>query len=181
MCFNTSRSFLDPLNADLNPVRNLLAFVGARHIVHVSRIRVNVPFPPPNSNWKDLQPYSETDVFFISPKLWVLQFEHVVKDLKRERKTMLPYTDCLSAHGCLNSGCTWNFHYKEAQKSKKKKPAARNRNVQINKNLLTDRIPSSMQAVGKRVLKIEYSEQPFTKELSQDYFKSNSIIWYGEM
>ena len=33
-------SFLNPLNAELNPIRHLLALVGARHIVHVSRIRV---------------------------------------------------------------------------------------------------------------------------------------------
>ena len=32
---------INPLNAELNPIRNLLALVGARHIVHVSRIRVN--------------------------------------------------------------------------------------------------------------------------------------------
>ena len=29
------------LNAELNPIRHLLALVGARHIVHVSRIRVS--------------------------------------------------------------------------------------------------------------------------------------------
>ena len=33
---------LNPLNAELNPIRHLLALVGARHIVHVSRIRVNL-------------------------------------------------------------------------------------------------------------------------------------------
>jgi hypothetical protein len=33
---------LDPLNAELNPIRHLLTLVGARHIVHVSRIRVNM-------------------------------------------------------------------------------------------------------------------------------------------
>ena len=32
--------FLNPLNAELNPIRHLLALVVARHIVHVSRIRV---------------------------------------------------------------------------------------------------------------------------------------------
>ena len=32
---------LNLLNAELNPIRHLLALVGARHIVHVSRIRVN--------------------------------------------------------------------------------------------------------------------------------------------
>ena len=32
---------VNPLNAELNPIRHLLALVGVRHIVHVSRIRVN--------------------------------------------------------------------------------------------------------------------------------------------
>ena len=31
---------INRLNAELNPIRHLLALVGARHIVHVSRIRV---------------------------------------------------------------------------------------------------------------------------------------------
>ena len=37
---------INPLNAELNPIRHLLALVGPRHIVHVSRIRVNVHFNP---------------------------------------------------------------------------------------------------------------------------------------
>ena len=37
------RLLVNPLNAELNPIRHLLALVGARHIVHVSRIRVNLP------------------------------------------------------------------------------------------------------------------------------------------
>jgi len=32
---------INPLNADLNPIRHLLALLGAHHILHVSRIRVN--------------------------------------------------------------------------------------------------------------------------------------------
>jgi hypothetical protein len=32
---------VNPLNAEINPTRHLLALVGARHIVHVSRVRVN--------------------------------------------------------------------------------------------------------------------------------------------
>ena len=32
---------ISPLNAELNLICHLLALVGARHIVHVSRIRVN--------------------------------------------------------------------------------------------------------------------------------------------
>ena len=31
----------NPLNAELNPIRYLPALVGARHTVHISRIRVN--------------------------------------------------------------------------------------------------------------------------------------------
>ena len=34
-----SRNF-NPLNAELSPIRHLLALVGARHIVHVRRERV---------------------------------------------------------------------------------------------------------------------------------------------
>ena len=33
---------VNPLNAALNPIRHLLALVGARSVVHVSRVRVNV-------------------------------------------------------------------------------------------------------------------------------------------
>jgi hypothetical protein len=33
---------INPLNAELSPISHLLALVGARHIVHISRIRVNV-------------------------------------------------------------------------------------------------------------------------------------------
>ena len=33
---------VNPLNAELKLIRHLLALVGARHIVHVSRIRVNL-------------------------------------------------------------------------------------------------------------------------------------------
>ena len=34
--------WINPLNAELNPIRHLLALVGVRHFVHGSRIRVNV-------------------------------------------------------------------------------------------------------------------------------------------
>ena len=33
-------STINPLNAELNPIRHLVALVGARHILHVSRVRV---------------------------------------------------------------------------------------------------------------------------------------------
>ena len=32
---------INPLNAELNPNRHLLALAGAHHFVHVSRLRVN--------------------------------------------------------------------------------------------------------------------------------------------
>ena len=39
------QSFIvNPLDAELNPVRHLLALVGAHHILHVSRVRVNHHF-----------------------------------------------------------------------------------------------------------------------------------------
>jgi uncharacterized membrane protein len=33
---------INPLNAELNPIRHLLALAGARHFVDVSRIRANL-------------------------------------------------------------------------------------------------------------------------------------------
>ena len=33
---------VNPLNAELNPIRHLLALVGGHRILHVSRVRVNV-------------------------------------------------------------------------------------------------------------------------------------------
>ena len=39
--YSADTDLVNPLTAELNPIRHLLALVGARHIVHVSRIRVN--------------------------------------------------------------------------------------------------------------------------------------------
>ena len=38
----TSTAYINPLNAELNPICHLLALLGAHHIFHVSRIRVNI-------------------------------------------------------------------------------------------------------------------------------------------
>ena len=38
--FATYRLYVNPINAELNPICHLLALVGAHHILHVSRIRV---------------------------------------------------------------------------------------------------------------------------------------------
>ena len=42
--YMTGNTYFNSLNAELNPIRHLLALVGARHIVHVSRIGINVLF-----------------------------------------------------------------------------------------------------------------------------------------
>jgi len=47
---NRSKSLLhtigfNPLNAELNSMCHLLALLGARHIFHVSGLRVNIPPP----------------------------------------------------------------------------------------------------------------------------------------
>jgi len=34
--------YINPLNAELNPTCHLLVLLGAHHILHVSRIRVNL-------------------------------------------------------------------------------------------------------------------------------------------
>ena len=39
--FSPSDVVFNPLNAELNPICHLLALLGAHHILHVSRIRVN--------------------------------------------------------------------------------------------------------------------------------------------
>ena len=37
---------INPLNDELNSIRHLLALAGARHFVHVSRLRVKTPLYP---------------------------------------------------------------------------------------------------------------------------------------
>jgi hypothetical protein len=37
------RLCINPLNAELNPIRHLLALAGAHHFVNVSRVRVKIP------------------------------------------------------------------------------------------------------------------------------------------
>jgi len=42
MCVRVLLDKLNPLNAELNPICHLLALLGAHHILHVSRIRINI-------------------------------------------------------------------------------------------------------------------------------------------
>jgi hypothetical protein len=39
----TTYAFINPLNAELNPISCLLALLGAHHFLHISRIRVKDP------------------------------------------------------------------------------------------------------------------------------------------
>jgi hypothetical protein len=41
---NQVASLLNPLNAELNPICHLMALLGAHHILHVGRIRVNLVY-----------------------------------------------------------------------------------------------------------------------------------------
>ena len=45
--FHLACCFINPLNAELNPICHLLALLGPHHILHVSRIRVKVQLSHP--------------------------------------------------------------------------------------------------------------------------------------
>jgi hypothetical protein len=40
--YYNQKFIINPLNAELNPTCHLLAFLGAHHILHISRIWVNI-------------------------------------------------------------------------------------------------------------------------------------------
>jgi len=44
ICPEERRQYVNPLNAELNSICYLLALLGAHHILHVSRIRVNLHY-----------------------------------------------------------------------------------------------------------------------------------------
>jgi hypothetical protein len=45
-----SKNVINPLNTELNPICYLLALLGSHHILHISRIRVNVDFAKLGTN-----------------------------------------------------------------------------------------------------------------------------------
>ena len=51
-----------PLNAKLNPIRHLLALVGAHHILHVSGVRVNSPIATDFQIATDFGPYNSPTI-----------------------------------------------------------------------------------------------------------------------
>ena len=55
------KTYINPLNTELNPICYLLALVGAHHIVHVSRVRLKLKF----SAWNMTQCWLFADTFTI--------------------------------------------------------------------------------------------------------------------
>jgi len=72
---------------------------------HLSLFHSLARSPPPYPRvWMDLKPYSETDVFFTSQNLSVLQFDLEVQDLETEIHPLLPCRKFLSTHETSSSG-----------------------------------------------------------------------------
>jgi hypothetical protein len=69
----------NPLNATLNPIFHLLTLLGARHILHISRIRINMASNSRSLSWK-VSSYSyfltcfwdqfDKNSFIVSSALW---------------------------------------------------------------------------------------------------------------
>jgi hypothetical protein len=96
--------YLNPLNAELNPVCHLLALLGARHIFHVSELRVNKKtFDPfifeeyPMSGVVYLGKFHEffTPILIKGCNGMLLQQDRV------------PYPSILSIPGYLRLGISW--------------------------------------------------------------------------
>ena len=59
----SSIRLFSPLNAELNPIRHLLALVGAHHILHVSRVRVKLEA---SMFWSEELRFTENIIFICS-------------------------------------------------------------------------------------------------------------------
>jgi hypothetical protein len=68
----------NPLNAQLNPICHLLALLGAHHILHVGRIRVNV-IRPINSRVSSLTSTPSKSQWFEAYRKAVAFGNHVLK------------------------------------------------------------------------------------------------------
>jgi hypothetical protein len=62
--------YINPLNAELNPICHLLALLGAHHILHVSRIRVKPSTHTPSKSFvneiSSPSTYTNTDGYTVS-------------------------------------------------------------------------------------------------------------------
>jgi len=81
--------YLNPLNAELNPICHLLALLGAHHILHVCRIRVNPPMPKKGSGFQIRQYQSRIHFSFTKrhthKKIQMIRIRNV--PLQKEGKT----------------------------------------------------------------------------------------------
>jgi hypothetical protein len=59
--------YINPLNAELNPFCHLLALLGAHHILHISRIRVNNLPQITNENSKIVLFADDTSMIITNP------------------------------------------------------------------------------------------------------------------
>jgi hypothetical protein len=53
---------INPLNAELKPIRHLLALAGAHHFVHISRVRVKSAFGTGHSS---IRPHFEMKLYYL--------------------------------------------------------------------------------------------------------------------
>jgi len=66
--FMFQNNYLNPLNAELNPICHLLALLGVHHFLHISRIRVNSP-----CMWRATVHFLNTESWGIAPRIQSMQ------------------------------------------------------------------------------------------------------------
>ena len=69
--------FINPLNAELNPVRHLLVLVGAHHVVHVSKVRLNFSY---HASDKGIFFFSTDTILLHLSYLWRYSVEWLAKE-----------------------------------------------------------------------------------------------------
>ena len=85
-------SYFNPLNTELNSICHLLTLVGAHHILHVSRVRVNITFLCPSSvmqgqHWTIWRPAQNVVHLPADLNTWALQ-PHVKEKRECLNKTL---------------------------------------------------------------------------------------------
>jgi hypothetical protein len=68
--------YINPLNAELNPICHLLALLGAHHILHVCRIRVKAAGAwrlPPTPSSAEVKEGVELYLYFPTGSSWAVQ------------------------------------------------------------------------------------------------------------
>ena len=78
-CIKTPFGF-NPLNAELNPICHLLALLGAHHILHVSRIRVNTTMESYHLHTKATKQFLHIDGKTPPPEVNILVLSQLLHD-----------------------------------------------------------------------------------------------------